>query len=151
SGYDKAKIPPAPATPVTLDQRGCMYLPHALALQLGQKLRILNSDPTTHNVHARPKKNDDQNRIMGKDQEAIEFTFTRPEGPIPFNCDIHPWMGAALFVEEHPWFALTDEHGAFEIRDVPPGEYEVEVKHESLASVRAKVKVTAGESTGFTL
>lgn len=151
SGYDKAAIPPAPSTIARLDQRGCMYVPRVLALQLGQKLVVANSDPTNHNVHARPKKNDEVNRNMGLGQPALEFAFEHAEKAVSFACDIHPWMAATVFIEEHPWFAVSDQDGAFRIRDVPPGEYVVEAVHESLGSISARVTVTAARSTGFTL
>jgi len=154
SGYDEAAVPAAPSAPVTLDQRGCMYVPRVLALQLGQRLRVTNSDPTNHNVHARPKKNDEFNRNMGIARDAadaLEFDFRHAEKAVPFKCDIHPWMGAVVFVEEHPWFAVSDERGAFRIRDVPPGEYVVEGVHEDLGSVSGSVQVKAGKSTGFSL
>lgn len=150
SGYDGAAIPPAPSAPAQLDQRGCMYVPRVLALQLGQKLLVANSDPTNHNVHVRAQRNRASNQNVGAGQAALEFTFERAEA-VPFACDIHPWMGAVVHVAEHPWFAVSDEHGAFRIRDVPPGEYVVEAEHEKLGSVSGSVKVTAGSSTGFTL
>ena len=153
SGYDEAKIPAAPATPVVLEQKGCMYVPRVVALQLGQKLRVSNEDPTNHNVHMKGKRNNETNRNMGAKQPALEFEFQRSELPIPFACDIHPWMGAAVFVEKHPWFALSDEHGHFAIQNVPPGTYEVQALHESreLGNQSGKVTVVAGKSTGFTL
>lgn len=151
SGYDQAAIPAAPSASVTLDQRGCMYVPRVVAMQLGQVLLVSNSDPTNHNVHARPKKNDEVNRNMGLGQAALEFRFERAEKAVPFACDIHPWMGAVVFVEEHPWFAVSDQDGNFRIRAVPPGEYVVEAVHENLGAVTGSVTVTAGSSTGFTL
>ena len=151
SGYDRAKVPPAPSESVTLEQKGCMYVPRVLALRAGQTLRVSNDDPTTHNVHTLAKRNGELNRNMGKGQPALEFTFDKPERPVPFKCDIHPWMGAAVFVEEHPWFAVSDAQGRFRIRDVPPGSYEVEAIHETLGKVSGKVTVKAGSSTGIAL
>jgi plastocyanin len=152
SGYDEAQVPTASTATVTLDQRGCMYVPRALGLQLGQKLLVANSDPTNHNVHTKPRRNAEVNRSMGARQPALEFTFEHAE-MVPFACDIHPWMGAAVFVEEHPWFAVTDENGAFRIANVPPGEYVVEARHEhkDIRAVTGTVTVKAGESQGFTL
>lgn len=151
SGFDPERIPPVPAQGVTLEQKGCMYVPRVLALRAGQLLRVTNQDPTTHNVHTRSKRNPEMNRNMGAKQEPIEFRFEKPERPVPFKCDIHPWMGAAVFVEEHPWFAVTDEQGAFLVSDVPPGEYVVEATHELLGKVSGTVSVKAGVSTGFRL
>lgn len=152
SGWDRASVPAPSASPVTLDQRGCMYVPRVLALQLGQKLLVSNSDPANHNVHAKPRKNAELNRSMGGSQPPLEFDFQHSE-MVPFSCDIHPWMGAAVFVEEHPWFAVTDENGAFRIRGVPPGDYVVEARHEhkDVRAVTGTVTVKGGESQGFTL
>jgi plastocyanin len=151
SGHDASAAPTAPAEPVTLHQKGCMYVPRVLALRVGQTLRVTNEDPTTHNVNVRAKRNASQNKNMGAGQSPLALVFERAERPVPFKCDIHPWMGAAVFVEEHPWFAVTDERGEFEIRDVPPGEYVVAAYHEILDDVSGSVTVTAGTSTGFTL
>jgi plastocyanin len=150
SGYDPAKIPPAAATTATLEQKGCMYVPRVLAVRAGATLQVTNGDPTSHNVHTRAKRNPEVNKTMGANQAPLEFRLEKPERPVPFKCDIHPWMGAAVFVEEHPWFAVTDEAGRFRIPDVPPGEYVVEVIHERLGAQRGSVTVTAGRSSGVT-
>lgn len=151
SGYAEAAVPSVPAEVVTLDQKGCMYVPRVLGVRAGQTLRVTNLDPATHNVHSLSKRSRELNQNMGKGQDPLEFRFERPERPVPFKCDIHPWMGAAVFVEEHPWFAVSDERGAFVIRDVPPGEYVVEALHEKLGKASGRVTVAAGTSTGFTL
>jgi plastocyanin len=150
SGFDAKALPPLVDAPLTLDQKGCMYVPRVLGLRVGQTLRVTNLDPTAHNVHMRPKRNLELNKTMGKGQAALEFRFERPEWPVPISCDIHPWMGAAVFVEEHPWFAVSDAQGDFEIRAVPPGEYVVEVLHERLAKRAGRASVQAGQSTGVT-
>jgi plastocyanin len=151
SGYDESNVPPLAAEAATIDQKGCMYVPRVLGLRVGQRLRVTNLDPTAHNVHTTPKRNDGLNVNMAKGQDPLELVFERAERPVPFKCDIHPWMGAAVFVEEHPWFAVSDERGAFRIASVPPGEYVVEVLHEELGRSNGRVAVSAGKSTGFTL
>jgi len=153
SGYDDTRVPAPPEVPVTLGQRGCMYVPRVLGLQLGQKLLVENGDPTTHNVHVFAKRNPGSNRSMGANQAAMEYRFEKPELPVDFKCDIHPWMGAEVFVEPHPWFAVSDEHGRFHIPAVPPGEYVVEVVHGTLGKTSGGVSVKAGRSQGiaFTL
>ena len=152
SGIDEARIPPAPAASVTLDQRGCIYTPHVVALRTGQKLLVANSDPTTHNVNFKAKLNNVLgNKSMGQGQAPLEFTYTREEHEIPFKCDVHPWMGAVVHVEEHPWFSVTGERGEFRIEAIPPGEYVVEVLHETFGKERASVTIAAGRANGVAL
>ncbi len=147
SGYDAASLPPPPAEPVVLDQKGCIYTPHVVALRAGQTLAVKNADPTTHNVNVKaPLNNVLQNKNMGAGQPPLEFPFTRRELGVQLKCDIHPWMGAIAYVEEHPWFAVSDAQGAFTIRDVPPGEYEVEALHETFGKVRGGVRVEPGRT-----
>ncbi|MFT5286796.1 MAG: plastocyanin [Planctomycetota bacterium] len=151
SGYDRASIPASSMETVEMNQVGCIYTPHVVALQTGQKLIVKNSDPTTHNVNLNaPKNKGNQNRGMVKGQEPLEFDFRR-EDRVKLKCDIHPWMSASVYVSRHPWFAVTGDDGSFSIKDVPPGEYVVVAEHEQFGTVRGKVVVEAGTSTGLAL
>ncbi len=151
-GFDATKIPAPPSAPVVLDQRACMYTPHVLALQAGQTLHVANSDPTTHNVnYTAPRNALTGNRNMGQGQAPLELLFGRPEEKVRFKCDVHPWMGAWVFVEEHPWFAVSGAEGRFEIPAIPPGTYTVEAIHEHYGKVRGRVVVEAGKSLGIAL
>ena len=62
---------------------------------------------------------------------------------IPIGCDVHPWMRAYVSVVAHPYFAVTRSDGTFEINDVPPGDYEIEVLHEVLAGQARHIRVEA--------
>lgn len=152
-GFDADDVPDAPAEPAVLDQRGCMYTPHVLAFQAGQAFEVRNSDPTTHNVNAKPVKNESPgNRNMSEGQAPLEISFPLAETLIHFKCDIHPWMEARVHVVEHPWFDVTGMDGTFRIDDVPPGTYSVEALHEKYGKLRARdVVVRAGKATGFAL
>ena len=46
-----------PRDPAVLDQKGCMYEPHVVALMINQQFEIKNDDATIHNVHAMPMEN----------------------------------------------------------------------------------------------
>ena len=121
-------------------------------MQAGQKMLVKNSDPTTHNVNVKaPRNNASGNVNMGQGQAPLEYLFARRELPVHLKCDIHPWMSAMVYVQEHPWFAVSDEDGTFRIPDVPPGEYVVEAVHEEFGKTRGKVRVEAGASSGFAL
>ena len=151
SGYDRAEIPEPPAESVVMNQVGCIYTPHVVALQIGQKLIVKNSDPTTHNVNLNaPGNGGTQNRGMVQEQEPLEFEFRRPDR-VKLKCDIHPWMSAEVYVSRHPWFAVTGEGGTFSIPEVPPGEYVVVAEHDQFGTVRGRVVVESGKSTGLAL
>jgi len=142
---------PAPAEPALLDQNGCNYTPHVLAVQVGQPIKIRNSDDTLHNIHPRPTQNAEFN--IGQPRQGMESTktFDKPELKIPVGCDVHPWMRAYVHVLSNPFFALTQDDGSFEIKGLPAGEYEVEALHEKLAPLTGKVTVKDGEAARLDL
>jgi len=113
----------APAEAAKLDQNGCHYRPHVLGLQVNQKLSITNSDPTQHNIHPTPTKNPEWNQSQPNGAPPIEKTFSVSEVVIPVKCNQHPWMKAYIGVIRTPFFAVTDESGAFTIANVPAGKY----------------------------
>ncbi len=137
---------PAPTTPVVLDQHGCQYTPHVFGLQAGQPLKILNSDGTLHNIHALPKINAEFN--IGQPFKGMETVkkFDKPEVPIRFKCDVHKWMGAYVGVLPHPFFAVTDDQGNFEIKNLPPGTYMVEAWQEKYGPQTQSVTISGSES-----
>lgn len=138
---------PPPATPAVLDQQGCTYHPHVIGVQVNQDITIRNSDDTLHNIHPRPTVNAEFN--IGQARKGMEATrkFDKEEVMIPVGCDVHPWMRSYISVLSHPFFAVTGEDGTFEIKNVPPGDYEVEVFHEKLKTQSGKATVKAGEPT----
>jgi len=137
---------PAPSEAVTLDQRGCQYHPHIFGIQAGQPLKILNSDGTLHNIHALPKINAEFN--IGQPFQKMETIkkFDKPEVPLRFKCDVHKWMGAYCGVFAHPFFAVTNDQGTFEIKNLPPGNYVIEAWQEKFGASDQNVSVTGSES-----
>jgi len=121
---------PTPSTPVELDQKGCKYVPHVFGAQVGQPVKIVNSDPTLHNVHALPKDNTEFN--FGQPLKGMETTrmFDKPEIMVRFKCDVHGWMGAWGGIVAHPFFAVTKPDGSFEIKGLPAGTFTIETWHE---------------------
>lgn len=130
-----------PTAAVTLDQKGCKYAPRVLGLQTGQPLKIINSDPTDHNIHPVPKINKEWNQSQIVGQGPIIRKFTQPETLIQVKCNKHPWMVAWVGVLPHPFFAVSNSDGSFAIKGLPPGEYEVEAWHEKYGAKTMKVKV----------
>jgi hypothetical protein len=130
-----------PTSPVTLDQKGCRYVPHVFGVQTGQPVQIANSDTVLHNVHALPKTNREFNFGQPANVPAVPRVFDKPEIGLPFRCDVHGWMNAYANVVPHPFFAVTAEDGSFEIKGLPPGTYTIEAWHERLGTQSQPVTV----------
>jgi hypothetical protein len=140
-GLDPAYSFDTPGTPAILDQKGCRYTPRVLGVRVGQPLRVLNSDPTLHNVHALPMVNGEFNKSTPTQGSNTTQTFTAPEVMVRFKCDVHGWMAAWVGVVAHPFFAVTDETGAFEITGLPPGTYTLEAWHEKFGTRTSPVTI----------
>jgi plastocyanin len=139
-----------PTEPVKLDQQGCYYRPHVFGVRVGQPIEITNSDPTIHNVHALPQANQEFNfpqQIQGMKNVK---TFTARELMVPFKCDVHGWMRAYAGVLEHPYFAVTQNGGRFELKNLPPGTYTIEAWHERLGSQSQSVTLAEKETKAIT-
>ena len=134
-----------PAEAVVVEQKGCVYMPHVLAVQANQKLKVVNSDNTLHNIHPIPANNREWNRAEPAGA-SLEETFAREEIAIPVKCNVHPWMRGYIAVFKHPFFAVTGKDGSFDLRNLPPGEYTVKAWHEKLGSATQAITVTSGEA-----
>ena len=121
----------APKKPAVLDQVGCMYTPHVVAVMVGQTLQVRNSDATLHNVMSMPRSNPGFNFAMAVQGGTSNLVFRQPEFKLNVKCFMHPWMSGYVHVLEHPFFAVTGTDGTFKIEGLPPGEYEVTVLHEA--------------------
>ena len=135
-----------PSEPVTLDQKGCIYTPHVLGIQTRQKLKVLNSDGTTHNVHPLPRNNREWNQSQRAKGKPLVRSFPRAEVMIPVKCNVHPWMKAYIGVVPHPYYAVTGTDGAFSIENLPPGDYVIEAWHEKFGVQEQQVTVQASEA-----
>ncbi len=137
---------PTPSTPVTLDQKGCMYHPHVLSLMVGQQFEVINSDALTHNIHVMPTDNRQWNESQPQGAAPIIKTFARPEMAIQVKCNIHPWMKAYINVFSNPYFATTGDDGTFTIKNVPPGTYTIEAWQELYGATDQTVTIGPKES-----
>lgn len=114
-----------------IDQLGCRFAPHVLAVRARQPIRIRNSDPLAHNIH-----------VTGKTQPGFIVSFpgrdsavrqlAKPELSMRTTCDLHANMLMYIHVLDHPYFAVTGTDGRFEIPDLPPGTYRLAALHEEL-------------------
>lgn len=146
----EGKTFPLPRDPVVLDQVGFQFIPHVFGLRVGQVLKITSQDPSQHNVYCSPFKNPAFNESL-LSGDVIEKKFTAPEIMVLFQCHIHHIMKAYAGVLDHPFFAVTQVDGTFEIPGVPPGQYTVAFWEERLGSQTARVELGPGEGKSITI
>jgi len=135
-----------PKDPVQLDQRGCMYSPHVVALMAGQTIEVKNDDQTTHNIHPTPKDNREWNQSQPPGAAPLEEQFARMEVAIPVKCNVHPWMKGYIAVFKNPFYAVTTKDGKFDIKGLPPGTYTIEAWQEKFGTVDQQVTIGPKES-----
>jgi plastocyanin len=133
--------------PVLVDQRDLVFVPRVVAVQHGQAVRFENNDLCNHSVMASSTVKANQfNQVAGPSQ-PVEHTFELQKRPVLIGCSLHNWMRAWIYVLPHPWFAVTDEKGAFRIAAVPPGKYTLLLTHpDTNHQERREVTVVAGKT-----
>lgn len=136
-----------PKNPVTLDQVGCLYQPHVLGIMVGQKLKVLNSDPTVHNTHVAPADMRAWNQSQLPGAAPFYKIFSKPAIMIPVSCNAHPWMRAYIGVTTNPFYAVTGPEGTYTIKSLPAGEYTLEAWTATFGKQEQKVTVRAKEAT----
>ena len=114
-----------------LDQRRCVFVSHVAAVMTGDKARVKSSDAVLHHAHGWLGTSTVFNLALPSRDQVIDITrrLTKP-GVIRIVCDAHPHMSAWLIVHDSPYYAVTDERGAYRIDGVPPGAYRVTMWHE---------------------
>ena len=128
---------------MVLDQKECVYTPHIVLTPAGSELEILNNDGILHNIHTYSEANPAFNQAQPKFKKKLKKKFDQPE-VVRVECDAHGWMKGWIVVMDHPYYAVTDGEGEFSLSDVPAGEYEVKIWHETLGETMQKVTVEAG-------
>jgi len=130
---------PSPKT-ARLDQKACVFVPHVQVVPVGSRLDLYNSDRVAHSVQAHHLESDAT--LFSVALPPAKGHKPRPQqlkepGIVELRCGAeHGWSSAFIHVAEHPWYAVTDEAGRFEIRDAPSGEWVLRVWHESWQVVR---------------
>jgi plastocyanin len=143
--------------PAVLDQKGCSYVPHVIAVVAAGSVEFRNEDATMHNVHAMPTVVGNQAVDLSEGPNGKPQTrqFKRPEAMIPVRCNNHPWMSAFINVSPTPWFAVTGADGSFTLKGLPAGQYVLGFVQEKLGEQDRTVTVkpqavTAADET-FTI
>jgi hypothetical protein len=125
---------------IVLDNQQCAFVPHVQVAPVGSELLLKNSDPILHTVHARLGRETLFN--VGLPRWRTVTKRLDRGGVIKIDCDVlHTWMSAAVVVTDSPFYALSDDIGAFSIEGLPTGWYDLEVWHERLGQRRQRLQV----------
>lgn len=146
---------PAPSAHPVMDQKGLLFSPHILAVEVGTTVDFLNSDKVAHNVFW-PSLMQGAKKLPGKNMgtwpqgEKRSFKFDQP-GVASLLCNVHPEMSAYVVVVPTPYHATTDKSGNYKIENVPDGQYNVVAWHEGAKSQSKAVTVSGDAKADFTL
>ena len=145
SGPPAAMSAPRPTNAIVpvMDQIGCKYVPHVVAVMRGGSIEFRNSDGTMHNIHTEPVevRNQPIDISQGANGTPQVKQFNQAEVMIPVRCNNHPWMNAFINVSATPFFAVTDTNGHFDISGLPPGTYTLAAVHEKMGEQTMTVTV----------
>jgi len=137
---------PLPKENPFMSQKGMIFQPHILPVLKGSTVDFTNDDTVNHNVFSPPGSAVRFNLGLYGSGVKKNQTFNNL-GEVPLLCSVHPEMSAYVIVLQNPYFALTDNAGNFEIKNVPPGTYQLKVWHEKLKEASQQVTVEAGKTT----
>ena len=135
-----------PAQHVTIDQRKMTFIPHVAVMLKGTTVDFLNSDPVGHNVYwpsVSGNKKLAHNLGTWPKGEKKAFQFNDP-GVASLLCNVHPEMSGYVVIVLTPYFAVTDNEGAYEIKNVPPGHYTLKTWSEEGKPTTQAVDVPSG-------
>ena len=137
----------APGAMARMVQKDKTFTPHVLPIQVGTTVDFPNFDPIFHNAFSNYN---GQPFDVGLYPPGTTrpVRFSRP-GIVRVFCNIHATMSAVIVVLNTPYFETTQKSGAYQFRDVPPGEYTLRFFHEratqaTLDSLARRVTVTEG-------
>jgi len=120
----------APKKHAVVDQRDKQFVPYVTAIQVGTAVSFPNSDNIRHHVYSfSPAKKFELPLYSGVPAEPVVFDKV---GFVTLGCNIHDWMIAYVAVLPTPYFQVTRQDGRVVLKDLPAGQYTVQVWHPAL-------------------
>jgi len=136
ANFPEAKIHPddkkRKAGEVVIDQPCCMFVNRVTAARVGDTIVVKNSAPVAHNFFWDSGANGAHNVTIPKNEQwKMPAALVKENPPIQYKCTIHGWMTGYVRVFDHPYFAVTDDDGKFEIKNAPVGKFRIVYWHEN--------------------
>ncbi len=150
----KGKPFPAGLDKIAITQKKCAFSPYLSVMKNGGKLSAVNSDPVLHNIHTYELIGRARRTVINVSQPDQGSVVTkkiklRKGAGMKVECDAHDFMHAFVFVARNPYYAVVNDKGEFEIKDVPPGKYVIKVWHGVLGEKKGSVEVAANSTATF--
>jgi plastocyanin len=140
----KGEFPPPKKNPF-MGQKGLVFAPHVLPVLKGTTVDFTNDDSVAHNVFTPPGAPTRFN--LGLYGVGVKKTVTFDTlGEVPLLCNVHPEMLGYVIILQNPYFALTDNSGKYEIKNVPPGPHKLKVWHEKLQETSKEIVMQEGKT-----
>lgn len=110
--------------------------PRALFLRTNQVLEIYNETPETCSLHTYPLRNSGINKILPVEKESSELSLSHPEQfPFAVVDDLHAIAKSYWLILDHPYAAISDEEGSFELQHLPAGRHSLKIWFEKLGYI----------------
>ncbi len=138
--------------PIVVNQKGCRFVPHVVAVQAGGAVQFTNGDPTMHNVHSMAVQVGNQSVDISQAPGAPPAVVNLPvaENMLPVRCNNHPWMNGFVNVSPNSFYAVSGTDGTFTISGLPQGTWTVAFVHETLGERDVQVNIKPQERTPVT-
>lgn len=132
--FEANQIKPELAKPTSkehvVDQPVCAFVPRIVVARAGDTLLVKNSSPVPHNIKFASDNMEFNQTLAAGGTYKAEKALEAQKNPATFACNVHPWMGGRVVIFDHPYYALTDDDGKFEIKDAPVGKFRIFYRHE---------------------
>ncbi len=134
----------------SLESTKCVFGPRVQVATVGDSLVMTNNSSVLENmraVFAEGRKTLFNIALPNQGQHITKVL--KKAGHVKVLSDVHPWMTAWIYVGEHHFATVTDEHGAFSIEGLPNGSYNLFVWHERLGNQILTTVIEDGRTTAL--
>jgi plastocyanin len=136
---------PSKKNPI-IDQIDMAFVPYVLPLLVGTTVDFHNSDGLLNNIYSPSWAGYKFNLGTYPKGVVRPFTFDRL-GEIIVRCNIHPQMEAYILALQNPYFAVPDKDGKYQIKDIPPGSYNLKMWYKKSVGPAKKITVEKEKDT----
>ena len=135
-------------------QIDCGFQPYVQIIRSQAFVDVFNHDPILHNIHAYEVYKGTRRSMFNIAQpekgqvDRIDLNFRRGN-ILMIDCNAHNWMAAFVYTSATPYLTVTGLNGKFEIDDVPPGSYVLNVWHPMLGERTGRMDVAKNADLNF--